>query len=46
MRAEWNVPFINEAAEFPGARHDDQVDSAGNGYSIIVDPRFAPLAFA
>ena len=46
VRAEWNAPFINEAAEFPGSRHDDQVDSAGNAYSIIVDPRYAPLAFA
>ena len=46
VRASWNAAFVNEAAEFPGARHDDQVDSASNGYSIMVDPRFAPLAFA
>ena len=44
--APWNAAFINEAAEFPGSRHDDQVDSGSNAYSIIVDPRFAPLAFA
>ena len=23
VRAEGNVPFINEVAEFPGSRHDD-----------------------
>ena len=46
VRAGWNTDFVNEAAEFPGGAHDDQVDSPANAYSIVVDPRFAPLAFA
>ena len=46
VRAGWNAAFVNEHADFPGGRHDDQVDPSANGYSVITDPRFAPLAFA
>ena len=46
VRADWNAPFVNEAAEFPSSTHDDQVDAASNAYAIISDPRYAPLMFA
>ena len=45
-RPPWNADFVNEHADFPGGRHDDQVDPSANGYSLLTDPRFVPLAFA
>ena len=46
VRAGWNSAYINELAEFPTGRHDDQVDPSANGYTLITDPRFQPLIFA
>lgn len=42
----WNTTYVNELADFPGGSHDDQVDPSVNGYSLITDPRFAPLIVA
>lgn len=45
-RAGWNGADVNELTEFPTGRLDDQVDPSANGYTLIADPRFQPLAFA
>ncbi len=46
VTGDWNADFVNGHADFPGGRCDDQVDPAANGYSLITDPRFAPLVVA
>ena len=45
-RAGWNGADVNELTEVPTSRLDDQVDPSANGYTLITDPRFQPLAFA
>ena len=36
VRGAWNRDFINECLEFPGGKHDDQVDTASGGLQMIA----------
>jgi predicted phage terminase large subunit-like protein len=35
--ASWNQPLLDELANFPAGRHDDQVDALSRAFSVLVD---------
>lgn len=35
VEGSWNADFINEAANFPNGKHDDQVDAVSGGYALL-----------
>ena len=37
LRAPWNADFLQELADFPHGRKDDQVDALARAYSLISD---------
>lgn len=39
LRAPWNETFLGELANFPNARHDDQVDAAADAFNELADVR-------
>lgn len=39
LRAPWNETFLGELANFPNARHDDQVDAASDAFNELADVR-------
>lgn len=41
LRAEWNTDFFDEVCMFPGARHDDVVDTL----SDLIDELSAPMGY-
>jgi len=38
LRAAWNQPFLNELADFPTGRKDDQVDALARAHSLVAHP--------
>lgn len=36
VRGDWNEKWLDEMANFPRGKHDDQVDSASGGYNELV----------
>lgn len=44
-RALWNEDFLEELSGFPGHAHDDQVDAAASGYTMLLDPTTGLLDF-
>jgi len=49
-RAGWNSAFLEELANFPGGRKDDQVDALARAFSLVIEQRsaarFARLVFS
>ena len=45
-RANWNNDFLDEVTSFPAGLHDDIVDAASSGYSLLMDPNMGFLDFA
>lgn len=39
VRADWNIPFINEAELFPHGQYDDQVDAAAGAMAAVAFER-------
>lgn len=39
VRAEWNRSFIEELRQFPGGKHDDQVDASADAFNEIPRTR-------
>jgi predicted phage terminase large subunit-like protein len=37
FRAQWNEDFLAELTGFPAAGHDDQVDAAASGYTMLFE---------
>lgn len=37
VRGPWNETFLNELENFPGARHDDQVDAASGAFNMLIE---------
>jgi predicted phage terminase large subunit-like protein len=44
-RAIWNDTFLDEMTAFPSGAHDDQVDAAASGYTMLMDPTTGLLDF-
>jgi predicted phage terminase large subunit-like protein len=48
-RAAWNAAFMDELANFPHGRKDDQVDALARAFSLLIgqspSARFAKLSF-
>lgn len=44
-RAEWNEPFLEELNSFPRGAHDDQVDAAATGYTVLSSGSTGMLDF-
>jgi predicted phage terminase large subunit-like protein len=39
VRGPWNEAFLNELENFPGGRHDDQVDAASGAFNMLIEKR-------
>lgn len=39
VRASWNQPLLDELANFPAGRNDDQVDALSRAFSVLVDTK-------
>lgn len=39
VRSLWNEPFLDEAEQFPGGKHDDQVDAVALGFNHLHEKR-------
>lgn len=37
LRAEWNMPFVNELRVFPAGSHDDMVDALSRAFQFFVE---------
>jgi phage terminase large subunit-like protein len=48
-RAAWNAAFMDELANFPHGRKDDQVDALARAFSLLISQspaaRFKNLSF-
>lgn len=43
--AEWNELWLQEYDDYPGGDHDDQMDTAGMGYSILSGKKLRRIAW-
>jgi predicted phage terminase large subunit-like protein len=39
IRSPWNEPFLDEAEQFPGGKHDDQIDATALGFNHLHEKR-------
>ena len=37
LRGGWNRAFLDELADFPGGRWDDQVDALSRAFNMLLD---------
>lgn len=45
-KADWNEDFLEELTSFPNGAHDDQVDAAASGYTLLFQGNTGLLDFA
>lgn len=38
VKARWNDEYVDELSQFPGGRHDDQVDATSRAFSHLITP--------
>lgn len=45
VQSSWNTEWVNEYDDFPGAEHDDQVDTASIGFTWLTGKRLRRIAW-